>query len=385
MTFSSINPETINELVSHQNELCLSIFQPTHRSFPDNKQDSIRFRNLVDKLEKSLLTKHPAEDVEKLLKNFRQLESDKEVWNYNWEGLGVLASPGMFKIFRLPIEVPEVALASDTFFTKPLRQVLQSTNRYQILGLSRKSIKMYEGNGRTLNEIELAKEIPKTLNEALGYQHTEPHTTVGSYGGVGSGASPMHHGQGGKSPEIEIDDERFFRIIAKAVYEHYSKPSKLPLILASLPEHQHLFEQVSENPYLLSGKIPHHPDSISKEELESLAWKVFEPKFKNDMSELKDKFNSAHANNLGSDNLEEISKAVFEGRVKTLLVSADSQVSGQLDRTNGHIVESDVKGPTEDDLLDDLSEFATEKGASVFVLPKNQIPVNSGIAAIYRY
>jgi hypothetical protein len=50
----------------------------------------------------------------------------------------------------------------------------------------------------------------------------------------------MHHGHGGKSPEEDIDTEKFFRFVAKRLMI-YSGPSGLPLILAALPEHQNLF------------------------------------------------------------------------------------------------------------------------------------------------
>ncbi|NLG74831.1 MAG: hypothetical protein GX535_01195, partial [Xanthomonadaceae bacterium] len=37
---------------------CLSLYQPTHRSFPDNRQDSIRFKNLVRQLQQSLAERY---------------------------------------------------------------------------------------------------------------------------------------------------------------------------------------------------------------------------------------------------------------------------------------------------------------------------------------
>jgi hypothetical protein len=49
----------------------------------------------------------------------------------------------------------------------------------------------------------------------LGYDLTDKHTTVASYGGVGNQTSDMHHGQGGKSDEADIDTEKFFRFVAK--------------------------------------------------------------------------------------------------------------------------------------------------------------------------
>jgi hypothetical protein len=54
----------------------------------------------------------------------------------------------------------------------------------------------------------------KNINEALGYDLTDKHTTVASYGGVGNQTSDMHHGQGGKSDEADIDTEKFFRFVA---------------------------------------------------------------------------------------------------------------------------------------------------------------------------
>jgi hypothetical protein len=49
----------------------------------------------------------------------------------------------------------------------------------------------------------------------------------------------MHHGHGGKSPEEDIDTEKFFAS-SKTINDNYSGPSGLPLILAALPEHQNL-------------------------------------------------------------------------------------------------------------------------------------------------
>ena len=46
---------------------CLSLYQPTHRQFPDRQQDPIRFRNLVKQLETSLQQKYADRDIAPLL------------------------------------------------------------------------------------------------------------------------------------------------------------------------------------------------------------------------------------------------------------------------------------------------------------------------------
>ncbi|MFP5405867.1 MAG: dihydropteroate synthase, partial [Gammaproteobacteria bacterium] len=43
----SISNDYPGLLLEQREGPCLSLYQPTHRSFPDNQQDPIRFRNLV--------------------------------------------------------------------------------------------------------------------------------------------------------------------------------------------------------------------------------------------------------------------------------------------------------------------------------------------------
>jgi hypothetical protein len=48
---SLLTIESLAELASDQQPPCLSLYQPTHRSRPENQQGPIRFRNLVKELE----------------------------------------------------------------------------------------------------------------------------------------------------------------------------------------------------------------------------------------------------------------------------------------------------------------------------------------------
>ena len=50
----------------------------------------------------------------------------------------------------------------------PLLRILQSADRYQILGVTRQEIKLFEGNRDAVDEIELAPGVPRTIEEALG-------------------------------------------------------------------------------------------------------------------------------------------------------------------------------------------------------------------------
>ncbi|HRP76891.1 MAG TPA: hypothetical protein PKZ27_14915 [Rhodocyclaceae bacterium] len=364
---------------------CVSLYQPTHRSHPANREDPIRFRNLVKSLEHSLLQQHSQEEVAGLLAPFQALANDRAHWNHTLDGLAVFAAPGLFRVFATQRPVKELVVVANSFHTKPLRRLLQSVSRYQVLGLSRDAISLFEGNREALDEIDLVTGVPRTITEALGDELTDKHQTVASYGGAGPGSTPMRHGHGGKSEEVDADAERFFRVVDHAVLERYSQPSGLPLILAALPEHHALFQRVSKNPLLVTTGITVNPDAVSIEELRVRAWEVVEPEYHARLAALAEAFGQARAKGLGSDDLAEVAAAAAAGRVETLLIEADRQVPGHLDDATGQITWGELDHPMVDDLLDDLGEMVATKGGQVWVVPAEHMPVQSGLAAGFRY
>lgn len=364
---------------------CLSLYQPTHRRHPENQQDPIRFRNLVKELEEMLRQKYPTHDVQPLLAPFHALIDDRDFWNHTLDGLAVLGARGKSRVYRLNRPVAELVVVADSFHIKPLIRILQSSDRYQVLGLSRQRIRLFEGNRDALDEVELARGVPRTMTEALGAELTESHQTVASYGGVGGSHTPMHHGHGGKTSEVEIDDERFFRAVDRGILEHHSRPSALPLILATLPEHRQMFHQVSHNPFLMNEGIDINPDDLPLDELRQRAWQAFEPHYLARLNALVDEFGRASAKDLGQEELAQVARAVVAGRVATLLIEADRRIPGRFDVATGDIELDDLANSEVDDVLDDLGALAMKMGGQVVIIPTEQMPTETGIAAIYRY
>ena len=124
---------------------CLSLFQPTHRHPPQNRQDPIRYRNLVKTLEASLRQKHKKRETDALLGPFLELLDDQELWSNTLDGLAVLGNKKIFRVYRLQRPVQELAVAADSFHIKPLLRILQTLDNYHVLGLTRKEIRLYEG------------------------------------------------------------------------------------------------------------------------------------------------------------------------------------------------------------------------------------------------
>lgn len=373
-----------SEFLGAREPPCLSLYQPTFRHHPDNQQDPIRFRNLFKTLEESLRQKYPASEIPGFLEPFQSLAADRDFWNHTLDGLAVLGAPGLFRVFKLQRPVPERAIVADSFHLKPLLRVWQSADRYQVLGLSRQDIKLFEGNRDALDEIDLAPGVPRTITDALGEELTQPHQTVASYG-LGAKGTPMRHGHGGRKDEVEKDAERFFRAVDRAILEHHSRTSGLPLLLAALPEHHALFHQVSHNPFLMAEGIEIHPDALPPDALRERAWRAVEPRYLARLAALVEEFGAAQSRGLGSDDLAETAVVAVTGRIATLLVEADRQIPGRIDAATGEIEFADLADPEVDDLLDDLGEWVLKMGGQVVIVPKERMPTLTGIAAIYRF
>lgn len=297
---------------------------------------------------------YAADVVKALIEPFDALAADHDFWNHTLDGLAVLGAPGLFKVFQLQRPLAELAVAADSFHTKPLRRWLQTTGRYQVLALSRHHVQLFEGNRNELDAVPLGA--------------SEPHTMGGAVG-----------------DEIDGDAERFFRAVDRAVQEHHSQPSGLPLMLAALPEHHHLFRQVSHNRLLLADGLMVDPQGLSPETLCQRAWAVVAPQQEAQQMAWRDACAAASANGMGSDDLSVIAHAAVAGRVASLLIEAERELPGRIDPSTGRIDAAAIDSPRVDDLLDDLGGLVESMGGEVHVMAADRMPSQTGAIARFRH
>jgi hypothetical protein len=384
-----LDRETMSLLLAKREAPCLSLYQPTHRSFPERQQDPIRFKHLVRQLEDSLKQQGHADQAKSLLAPFHDLIDDVEFWNSNRDGLAVFAAADYFEVFRLQRSVPELAVANDRMHLKPLLRIAQSADRYQILAINLDSIRLFEGNRDGIDEVKLGDNVPKTIEEALGRELTEKGQTgfPQGYGRASERGDPMQveSGGAGRQDEIDRDRERFFREVDRAILEHHSRKSGLPLILAALPEHQFHFRKLSHNQNLLPDGIEHDVSLLSHDALREKSWRVMQPRYIKRLEGFINQYGASHGQGLATDQIDQIGRATIEGRVATLLVEADRQIRGVTDREQGKAVAVEDDSATTPDLLDELTIWTLEQGGEVIAVPTERMPTESGAAAIYRY
>lgn len=371
-------------LLGNHEPPCLSLYQPTHRQHPDNLQDPIRFRNLVKAMEGTLRKEYRSRDISALLRPFQALAEDEAFWNHATSGLAVLGGPNLFRVYRLPRPVAELAVVADSFHTTPLLRMVQSADRYQILGLSRSAFSVYEGNRDGLYKLQPIEGLPDTADELLGRQKDDREGAHRAFGPKGA-VTAAHHGTDVKQDAEDRDTARFFRAVDQAVLEHYSQLPGQRLILAALPQHHHLFRSVSRNPNLMEEVIDTYPDALSIEALRDRAWHLVLPHYLKRLAGFVEAFGAARSSGRGAEDLASIAEAAVAGRIETLLIEAARLIPGRIDAASGVIATGDLSDPDVDDVLDDLGEYVIRSGGEVIIVPAEQMPTRTGAAAIYRF
>ncbi len=383
LSFDALSP-----FLERQEGPCLSLYQATHRSHPDNAQDPIRFKNLVKELEQSLSSKYHKNEYEPLLEPFHRLAADEHFWQHTLDGLAILAKKDEFQVFSLQRPTPDFAVVSDSFHIKPLLRQMQTLDRFQVICLTRQAVQLFEGNRDVMDHILLDDEFPSTIEQALGEEREAGTLSIASYrlGAAARTSTAMFHGHGGRAEAVEVDTERFFRVVDRAINDRITKRSNLPLVLVTLPEYQGIFRKLSHNSHLLKEGISIDPTALSVDDLRQRVWQVVEPVAQERVANAVAQFKKSHGTGLASDNIQSVVRAILDGRVDTLLISAEQRIPGRINRQEKKVdILEDFNAPDVEDVLDDLAEMAFRRSGKLMVLPEEVMPTDTGIAAIYRY
>lgn len=375
----------LKPLLADYDAPCLSLYQPTFRAFPDIQQNPVRYKNLLRELKKAVAQKYASADASSLLQPMELLLDNEEFWAHPQDGITVFSAKGFFHVEKVQRPVPELVVVNDHLHIRPLVRVFQSDDTYQVLSVDRGRVRLYQGNRYVVDEIVMAPSVPRTIEDALGdyvpLQGTQKKGDSGP-GRPGHAGTGAFHGHGSKMDEPRNDVERFFRVVDRAILEAHSKPSELPLILATLSEYQTRFREISKNPFLLDTGIDCDADALSLEELRDRAWRVVEPRYHARLRQMLDEYGAATARGLGSDDLTHVVEFAADGRVGTLIIEADRRIAGHIEDRRPR---RDPERPGVGDILDDLAEQVLRTGGQVIVAPKGSMPNDKGLAAIFRY
>ncbi|SKB11982.1 conserved hypothetical protein [Planktothrix sp. PCC 11201] len=357
-----ITRQDLKQLQSLINVPAVSILLPTHRTSPDNKQDPIRVKNLVDEAKTRLGEEFSQRELEPLFNRLDTLVSEIN-YPHTLDGLALYVSHEFAKLYYLPFSVPARVVIDKTFATRDLVYGLHRDQRYWVFLLSENSTRLLAGTGQTLEEVE-------------------------------DGNFPMQMTGPGATAPIPFDadtaylDDRYRRFFQQvdSTFTEYAQDESLPLIVGGVVRQVSFFQEVSQHTSAIAGTLSGNFDRASLSELSLQVWPIVQSVREAKQANALAALDAAMGVKAVVSSIEETWRLAQEGRGKLLLVEKNYHVPAILTE-NGGLELVEASGGTEvmDDAVDEIIEAVLAKGGEVAIVDDGALSAHQGIALTLRY
>jgi hypothetical protein len=376
-----LQKDQLRTLVDGSAGPCVSIFLPTHRWGVETKQDCIRLKNQLRAAEKQLAARGlRSTEVKEVVEPVQKLCDNHGFWQYQSDGLAVFRSPALFRYYRLPIRLEELLVVAERFYVKPLFRLFMEDERFYLLALSKKEVRLLECTRYGVREVELPEGTPRSLQEVLQLAGVERQIQVHS-----AGTAVLFHGHGARAEDEKQDLREFLRRVDKGVREKL-REARAPLVLAGVDYLMALYRDANTYSQLVSdGGVQGNPDGRRPEELQAEAWKVAEPYFRKGRQETASRYIELAGSGRTSNDTRQVVPAACQGRVEHLFVAGDHQQWGSFDPATHRVRISRKKRLGDEDLLDLAALQTFLQGGSVYTVPPEELPGGKLLAAVFRY
>ncbi len=328
----------------------VSVVLPTHRTRPENQQDKLRLKTLMDEARVRLgeldLKRGGAEEIlQNLEKAAGQVDFSRVA-----EGLVLLAAPdGESHAFVLPdVQVRERVVIDDTFATRDLVAMLESTWHYWVLVLSEQPTRLWSGDGETVTEVANAL-FPLEFADSLPDER---------------GPAPTQRKQ------FRIQDDRrmqFFRQVVRNLAAMLEQDPR-PVVVFGVPRYLTYLRDLADRTVAdaMIGSVEGSFDSATPAEVARLARPVLHEEHDRQRQAAVAELDEARSARRYAAGMQEVTHLAATGRIAHLLV------------------EDDYFDPNPaDDAVDDLIETVLSADGRVTFVPNDSLP--DRIAAVLRY
>lgn len=361
-----MNITKIHEIQSIKETPSTTITIPTHRNFPEIKQDKIRIKNLTKQAADRLRKDYQKKDIEPLLSKLEHLVERIDYTNL-LDGLLIFINNNYEEIVKLPFTLPERLVIGGSFFTRDLVFAMNRTIRYWVLVLSEKPTRLYEGTQADLIEI------------------TE-------------GGFPMvHDGPGGELPlpggfgirRSAYRDEyhrKFFRQVDAALNK-YMNEDPLPLVIVGVDRYLAFFNEVSNHKESIIASLTGNHDTTSPHELGRLVWPLVKTaKAKERQHVLIHLDNAVKERNVASG-INEVWRAANAGDGHLLIVEDDYHQAVSLSADGKSVISAADSSGQEiiDDVVDEIIETVLHNQGKVIFVDPGQLATHQKIALILKH
>ncbi|UJH91560.1 hypothetical protein LZ575_02195 [Antarcticibacterium sp. 1MA-6-2] len=386
-----ISKEEFLDLAQFNNEICVSIFIPTHRGGKEvlegENQKSLKsqLKDIKVKLTEKGISK---ERIDLIAEPILQLIDDKRFWRHQSDGLAVFASEGILKKFTLPINFEAHNYIAKEFYLKPLAPAFTGDGRFYLLELQISNVALYEATKYSIGEVKIDDITPDQLEDRVGYDYEEKnskHKTQRNNIGANADGTSTQHGYDAANRDRKNEFLRYFRAVDKGL-DTILHDENVPLVVACQDYLFPIYQEANSYKNLYDKCIPGNPaDYRNMFELHAKAVEELEPFFTKEKDQKIKTFNELPPERT-STRVTDILPSIFEGKVDTLFLENREDLFGTFDENNMSV---DVHNERREDsisLMNYAAKKVIEQGGSVYLIESAFMPEKeSKMNALLRY
>ncbi|MBN1633852.1 MAG: hypothetical protein JW917_06780 [Ignavibacteria bacterium] len=345
---------------------CLSILMPTHRHHPENQQDAIRLKNLVNEAKKRLSAELKEEEANKITSKLNDLIS-KIDFTHVLDGLGLFVDKTHSYKFILPFPVKERVMLDDTFGTRDIVFGMNRSEPYWVLVLSEKTSKLYLGirdnlleytdNGFPVINPFYELKTPPENGESRNDRLTENVQRLKNY-------------------FKDIDSK--LKAINTDVYE---------ITLMGAEKNLSIYKEVSSQTEQIILGINGNYEIESAAEISRIVWQQFKQARMEKREKILKQLDDAMGAKKLATGIDEVWKLSLQNRGRLLAVELNYHYPAKISEDKLHLIPTDVIEGKEvlDDAVDDIIEHVIISGGRVVFLDNSKLEKYGRIAMILRY
>lgn len=348
----------------------VSILAPTHRRPPDNAQDALVVRNLIDDAERRMAQSVDDRVRAEIAEVLRAL-ADSVDWSHTLDGIALFAGGDIATVEQLPFSPEARAVVDDNFATRDLVRAVDYATRYYVLVLSEKPTRLFEGLGDSLEEIVDA-----------GFPMTDE-------GPRGTG-TVAHRLRTSHAAHLDAKHQEFFRRVDRSLGEVMAMEA-LPLIAVGVGRYLSYFRDVSAHDDRVIGWIEGSHDRTPPHELAALVRPEVEAARAAGVKGALERLDEAVGAKRAALGLDDAWQAAVAHRVATLLAeNGYHEPALRLDGGARVRAASETEAAAAgadglDDAVDELVELVLAGGGEVVFVDDGALSDRGRIGAILRY
>ena len=343
----------------------VSIFVPTHRTFPDNEQDAIALKNALSEAEARLLESVDKREVETILGHIQE-QLHEHNHNYNLDSLAIFATSESAQVHKLPFSTVARVVIDERFALRELIRELNNGVGYYILTLSRTEARLFEAyNNSVVQEFD--------------HNDTLQNPSFPIKNDVGGSADR------GNDTAEENSYKEYLNRVDKSVQELH-KQNPLPVFIVADSRTASLYEQQADNKSIIAGSVTNssNNDGAIAEILNDVAPAVSEYRSAQ-QSAAVEQIGQARGQNLLLQDATQIYAAAVEGRISDLFIKKGYVQPAKVNAEKLQVELTEGEDRTTDDLVDDVIDITLQNGGQTHFIAPEQFPEDANLFAKTRY